>query len=122
MQPVAVAVAVAMAVATPDPAPDSAEAAACALRLANRLATPEGQLNVPVQYVTPAPTTMTATTTATPARNYNFTYNNLAPVSSYRQALPAPTPLQPPPPHTPFYLHEFFMGITYVIDCFIPLT
>lgn len=81
MQPVAVAVAVAMAVATPDPALDSAEAAECALRLANRLATPEGQLNVPVQYVTPAPTT---TTTATPARNYNFTYNNLAPVSSYR--------------------------------------
>lgn len=78
MQPVAVAVA--MAVATPDPALDSAEAAACALRLANRLATPEGQLNVPVQYVTPAPTS----TTATPARNYNFTYNNLAPVSSYR--------------------------------------
>lgn len=78
MQPVAVAVA--MAVATPDPAPDSAVAAACALRLANRLATPEGQLNVPVQYVTPAPTT----TAATPARNYNFTYNNLAPVSSYR--------------------------------------
>lgn len=73
MQPVAVAVVV--AVATPDPAPDSA--AACALRLANRLATPEGQLNVPVQYVTSAPTT-------TPARNYNFTYNNLAPVSSYR--------------------------------------
>lgn len=76
------AVAVAVAVATPDPAPDSA--AACALRLANRLATPEGQLNVPVQYVTSAPTTTMATATATPARNYNFTYNNLAPVSSYR--------------------------------------